>query len=29
MAELLLQKPLFPGDNEFDQLNKICKILGN
>jgi hypothetical protein len=28
MAELYMQAPLFPGNNEIDQLNKIVKILG-
>ena len=28
MAELYSLKPLFPGESEFDQINKIVKILG-
>ncbi len=28
MAELYMNKPLFPGKNEYDQMNKICEILG-
>jgi serine/threonine protein kinase len=28
-AELYLGEPLFPGACEFDQLNKICKLLGD
>jgi protein kinase len=28
MAELYTLTPLFPGENEVDQLNKIVKILG-
>ena len=28
MAELYNNKPLFPGKSEFDQMNKICEILG-
>ena len=28
MAELYNLKPFFPGIDEFDQINKICKILG-
>jgi protein kinase len=28
MAELYIQRPLFPGSNEFDQVNKICSVLG-
>lgn len=28
MAELYTQVPLFAGNNEVDQLNKIVKILG-
>jgi hypothetical protein len=28
MAELYTLCPLFPGNNEMDQLNKIVKILG-
>ena len=27
-AELLLRKPLFMGEGEVDQLNKIFKIIG-
>ncbi len=28
MAELYNNKPLFPGKSEFDQMTKICEILG-
>lgn len=28
MAELYLQQPLFNGNSEIDQLQKICKVLG-
>lgn len=28
MAELYNNKPLFPGKNEYDQLKKICEVLG-
>ena len=28
MAELLTKKPLFLGQSRFDQINKICKVLG-
>ena len=28
MAELYTFCPLFPGNNEIDQLNKIVKVLG-
>jgi serine/threonine protein kinase len=28
MAELYMCKPLFPGKNEYDQMNKICEVLG-
>lgn len=28
MTELYTHCPLFPGNNEMDQLNKIVKILG-
>ncbi|CAG9313088.1 unnamed protein product [Blepharisma stoltei] len=28
MAELYLMRPLFPGANEADQLNRICSVLG-
>ena len=28
MAELYNNKPLFPGKSEYDQLKKICEILG-
>lgn len=28
MAELFLMRPLFPGANEIDQLNKLCSVLG-
>lgn len=28
IAEMYLNKPLFPGKNENDQLTKICEILG-
>lgn len=28
MAELYLQKPLFPGSNEIDQIDKIFQVLG-
>ncbi len=28
MAELYMNRPLFPGKNEYDQMNKICEILG-
>ena len=28
MAELYNLKPIFPGNDEFDQINKICKIIG-
>ncbi|EEB08403.2 CMGC/RCK protein kinase Mde3 [Schizosaccharomyces japonicus yFS275] len=27
--ELAMLRPLFPGRNELDQLNRMCKILGN
>ena len=27
-AELYLQRPLFDGNSEIDQLNKICSVLG-
>ena len=27
-AELLVGRPLFPGVNETDQLDRICKIMG-
>ena len=29
MAELLLKEPLFLGNSEIDQLEKIFKVLGN
>lgn len=29
MAELYNNKPLFPGKSEYDQIKKICEILGN
>jgi len=29
MAELYNNKPLFPGKSEYDQLKKICEVLGN
>jgi len=29
MAELYLNRPLFPGSNEHDQIYKLCSILGN
>ena len=28
MAELYLNRPLFPGNSEVDQLYKICAVLG-
>jgi len=28
MAELYMQRPLFPGKNELDQLEVLCRILG-
>ena len=28
MAELIDGQPLFPGDNEIDQLNRIQKLIG-
>lgn len=28
MAELIMLKPIFPGNNEFDQINTICKVMG-
>jgi serine/threonine protein kinase len=28
MAELYNNKPLFPGKSEFDQMSKICEVLG-
>jgi len=28
MAELYLLRPLFPGTNEVDQLNRLCSVLG-
>lgn len=28
MAELYTLTPLFPGNNEVDQMNKIIKVLG-
>lgn len=28
MAELYMQRPIFPGKNELDQLEVLCKILG-
>lgn len=28
MAELYMNKPLFPGKSEMDQMQKICEILG-
>lgn len=28
MAELYTLTPMFPGNNEIDQLNKIVKVLG-
>ena len=28
MAEFYLQRPIFPGKNELDQLNTLCNILG-
>ena len=28
MAELYMRKPLFPGNSQADQLNKICQVLG-
>lgn len=28
MAELYNNKPIFPGKSEYDQLKKICEILG-
>lgn len=28
MAELYMMRPLFPGTNEVDQLNRICSVLG-
>jgi hypothetical protein len=28
MAELYMLKPLFPGNSELDQMNKICSVLG-
>lgn len=27
-AELFLNRPLFPGTNEIDQLNRLCSVLG-
>ena len=27
-AELFLSRPLFPGTNEIDQLNRLCSLLG-
>ena len=29
MAELYLNRPLFPGNSESDQLLKICSVLGS
>ena len=29
MAELVNLRPLFPGANQIDQLDKICEILGD
>lgn len=29
MAELFLNRPLFPGSNEHDQLYKLCHVLGS
>ncbi len=29
MAELYNNKPIFPGKSEFDQMSKICEVLGN
>ena len=29
MAELYLLRPLFPGNNETDQIYKICAVLGS
>ena len=28
LAEMYLMKPLFSGNSEIDQLNKICSVLG-
>jgi len=28
MAELYMKKPLFPGNSQADQLQRICQILG-
>lgn len=28
IGELLLQQPLLPGKNEFDQIHRICNLLG-
>ena len=28
LSELLMGKPLFPGEGEIDQMNKIIKLLG-
>jgi hypothetical protein len=28
MAELYLMAPIFAGNSEIDQLNKICQLLG-
>lgn len=28
MAELYMLRPLFPGNSELDQMNKICQVLG-
>jgi len=29
MAELFLLRPLFPGNNETDQIYKTCAVLGS
>jgi serine/threonine protein kinase len=29
MAELYLNRPLFPGNSEVDQMYKICAVLGS
>jgi len=29
MAELYLMKPIFPGTSQFDQWDKICRVLGS
>lgn len=28
MGEILMRKPLFPGEGEIDQITKICRVLG-